>query len=102
MNGNGLTLRELVYDLLDEGRRAGDFPLARDSIDLIAAGMIDTLNDREDFAGPFDQMRWPIWSTIGSTPGASISSGRDPALEPARCHDGRRRAAPGRRTAIRQ
>ena len=54
MNGNGLTLRELVYDLLDEGRRAGDFPLARDSIDLIAAGMIDTLNDREDFARPFD------------------------------------------------
>ena len=54
MNGNGLTLRELAYDLLDEGRRAGDFPLARDSIDLIAAGMIDTLNDREDFARPFD------------------------------------------------
>jgi hypothetical protein len=54
MNGNGLTLRELVYDLLDEGRRAGDFPLARDSIDLIAADLIDTLNDREDFAGPFD------------------------------------------------
>ena len=46
MNGNGLTLRELVYDLLDESRRAGDFPLARDSIDLIAAGMIDTLNDQ--------------------------------------------------------
>src|ERR1700719_1305675 len=46
MNGNGLTLREVVYDLLDDGRRAGDFPLARDSIDRIAAGLIDTLNDR--------------------------------------------------------
>jgi hypothetical protein len=54
MNSNGLTLRELVYDLLDEGRRAGDFPLARDAIDRIAAGMIDTLNDREDVRGPFD------------------------------------------------
>jgi hypothetical protein len=54
MNGNGLTLRELVYDLLDEGRRAGDFPLARDAIDRIAAGMIDTLNDRDEGWGPFD------------------------------------------------
>jgi hypothetical protein len=49
-----LTLRELVYDLLDEGRRAGDFPLEHASIDLIAAGMIDTLGDREDVRGPFD------------------------------------------------
>jgi hypothetical protein len=54
MSSNGITLRELVYDLLDEGRRGGDFPLARDSIDLIAAGMIDMLNDREDVRGPFD------------------------------------------------
>jgi hypothetical protein len=51
MNGNGLTLRELVYDLLDEGRRAGDFPLERDSIDRIAAGLIDTLNDRDEGVG---------------------------------------------------
>jgi hypothetical protein len=54
MSSNGITLRELVYDLLDQGRRAGDFPLVRDSIDLIAAGMIDTLGDREDVRGPFD------------------------------------------------
>jgi hypothetical protein len=49
-----VTLRELVYDLLDEGRRDGDFSLDRDSIDLIAAGIQDTLNDREDVRGPFD------------------------------------------------
>jgi hypothetical protein len=54
MKRNGLTLRELGYDLLDQGRRAGDFPLERDAIDRIAAGMIYTLNDREDVRGPFD------------------------------------------------
>jgi hypothetical protein len=48
-----LTLRELGYDLLDQGRRAGDFPLERDAIDRIAAGMIYTLNDRED-------VRWAV------------------------------------------
>ena len=54
MSSNGITLRELVYDLLDEGRRAGNFPLERDAIDRIAAGMIDTLNDRDEGWGPFD------------------------------------------------
>jgi hypothetical protein len=53
MKPNGLTLRELGYDLLDQGRRAGDFPLERDAIDRIAAGMIYTLNDRED-------VRWAV------------------------------------------
>jgi PEP-CTERM motif len=47
-----MTLRELVYDLFDEGRRAGDFALQRDAIDQIAAGMIDTLNDRDEGWGP--------------------------------------------------
>jgi hypothetical protein len=31
-----MTLRELVYDLFDEGRRAGDFALQRDAIHQIA------------------------------------------------------------------
>ena len=30
------------------------FPLERDAIDRIAAGMIDTLNDRDEGWGPFD------------------------------------------------
>jgi len=39
-----MTLRELVYDLLDQGRRDGEFPLDRDSIDLIAAGIQEKLD----------------------------------------------------------
>ena len=47
-----MTLREIIYELLDEGRRNGAFSAERDKIDLIAAAIHDILRTDPDIPLP--------------------------------------------------
>jgi hypothetical protein len=50
-NPNFRTLREIVYDVLDDGHHNGEFSLDGDR-DLIAAGLKDRLEERIEYPVP--------------------------------------------------